>query len=35
VEIDVLVVSNDKHDVGDNGVASLEVAEVGKHAGKL
>jgi hypothetical protein len=35
VEIDMLVVSDDEHDVGDNGVASSEVAEVGKRVGKL
>jgi hypothetical protein len=35
VEIDVLVVSDDEHNVGDNGVTSSEVAEVGKRTGKL
>jgi hypothetical protein len=35
VEIDVLVVSDNEHDMGDNGVASSKVAEVGKHVGKL
>jgi hypothetical protein len=34
VEIGVLVVSDDKHDVGDDEVASSEVAEVGERAGK-
>jgi hypothetical protein len=35
VEIGVLVVRDNELDVGDNEVTSSEVAEVGKHAGKL
>ena len=30
----MLVVRDDEHDVGDDEVASSEVAEVGEHAGK-
>ena len=30
----MLVISDDEHDVGDDEVASSEVAEVGEHAGK-
>jgi hypothetical protein len=35
VEIDVLVVRDNELNVGDNEVVSSEVAEVGKHVGKL
>jgi hypothetical protein len=35
VEIGVLVVKDDELDVGDDEVASSEVAEVGERAGKL
>jgi hypothetical protein len=35
VEMGVLVVRDNELDVGDNEVVSLEVAEVGKRAGKL
>jgi len=34
VEIGVLIVSDDEHDVGDDEVVSSEVAEVGECAGK-
>jgi hypothetical protein len=35
VEIGVLVVRDNKLDMGDNEVMSSEVAKVGKRAGKL
>ena len=34
MEIGVLVISDDKHDVGDNEVASSEVAKMGERVGK-
>jgi len=34
VEIGVLVIRDDKHDVGDDEVTSSEVAKVGEHTGK-
>ena len=34
MEIGVLIVSDNEHDMGDDEVASSEVAEVGEHMGK-